>query len=361
VVTALALFSGSLASRVAARLVQFSPAVDKIFLLHFRSPFFEEVDGLRDLVKEEWAGTVYRTQSLKNDYRRLANIIPGQHFSLSRSCLSCRTLMLSRAIRFAQRLKADFIVTGEVIGRHGLSESEMERITEDLGISGFVLRPLSARLLPETIPELKGWVERGRMGELRAGGEEEGTLRDWGRALSLDVDIEIGSYPRCKLTRGGFGKRLENLFAEEEFTLNTLKLLDFKMYYKRSPDVKIVLALEEDEKRTLQTYFLPQDLRVYLPTHPGPMTLVRTDWGSKSAEEVEEIIDLAARITATHSEAVQSSIVPVSYRFENDDETQQVNVPPFRSAREISTRCFSARLTSLLSGDLAAAVEKPAQ
>ena len=154
-VTALALFSGSLASRVAARLVQFSPAVDKIFLLHFRSPFFEEVDGLRDLVKEEWAGTVYRTQSLKNDYRRLANIIPGQHFSLPRSCLSCRTLMLSRAIRFAQRLKADFIVTGEVIGRHGLSESEMERITEDLGISGFVLRPLSARLLPETIPELK--------------------------------------------------------------------------------------------------------------------------------------------------------------------------------------------------------------
>ena len=233
----------------------------------------------------------------------------------------------------------------------GLSVGEL---SGHLGLTNSAVSGIADRL------EKEGWVERSRMGELRAG-EEEGILRDLGRALSLDVDSEIGSYPRCKLTRGGFGKRLENLFAEEEFTLNTLKLLDFKMYYKRSPDVKIVLALEEDEKRTLQTYFLPQDLRVYLPTHPGPMTLVRTDWGSKSAEEVEEIIDLAARITATHSEAVQSSIVPVSYRFENDDETQQVNVPPFRSAREISTRCFSARLTSLLSGDLAAVVEKPAQ
>lgn len=359
-VTALALFSGSLASRVAARLVQLSPAVDKIFLLHFRSPFFEEVEGLRDLVKSEWMGTVYRTQSLKNDYRRLANIIPGQHFSLSRSCLSCRTLMLSRAIRFAQRLKADFIVTGEVIDRNGLSEREMERITEDLGIGGFVLRPLSARLLSKTIPELKGWVDRDLLGNLHAG-EEAGVLQDWARSLDLDADNGIGSYPRCKLTLGGFGKRLENLFAEEDFTLNTLKLLEFSVYYKRSPDVKIVLALDDDEKRTLQTYFLPQDLRVYLPTHPGPMTLVRTDWASKSDGEIEKIIGLAARITATHSEAAHLAAVPVSYRFENGDETQQVNVLPFRSLREINRTCFSCDLSPSVQDDLSVMVEKPGQ
>ncbi len=358
-VTALALFSGSLASRVAARMVQRSPAVDKIFLLHFRSPFFEEADGLRELIKDEWPGTVFRTQSMKNDYRRLANILPGQPFSLARSCLSCRTLMLSRAIRFTQRLKADFIVTGEVVDHHGLSEQEMERITEDLGIRGLVLRPLSARLLPATIPELKEWVDRDLLGDLRDGEGER--LLDLGRDLDLDVENKLGFYPRCKLTVSGFGKRLENLFTEEGFTLNTLKLLEFGLYYKRPPDVKVVLAVDEDEKRKLQTYFLPQDLRVYLPTHPGPMTLVRTDWSSKSKDEVEEIVNFAARITAMHSEAAYLSGVPVCYRFEQDDETQQLSVLPFRSLNEIDKTCFSCRLSLRTTGHLEALVEKRAQ
>ena len=357
-VTALALFSGSLASRVAARLVQRSPAIDRIFLLHFRSPFFEEHDGLRELVKNEWPGTVFRTQSLKKDYRRLANILPGQPFSLSRSCLSCRTLMLSRAIRFMERLNAEFIITGEVVEHHGLAEQEMERITEDLGIRGLVLRPLSARLLPETIPEIRGWVDRDLLGDLRDGQSDR--LLAWGRDLDVDVKNEVGFYSRCKLTLPGFGKRLENLFAEEVFTLNTLKLLEFNTYYKRSPDVKMVLALDEQEKRTLQTYFLPQDLRVYLPTHAGPMTLVRTDWSRKSTSEIEEIINLAGRITATHSDASHLVAVPVSYRFENDDETQQLNVLPFRSLEEIGKSCFSCRLSSPLDGHLSATVEKPA-
>ena len=357
-VTALVLFSGSLASRVAARLVQRSPAVDEIFLLHFRSPFFDEHDGLRDLVKEEWPGTVFRTQSLKKDYRRLANIIPGQSFSLLRSCLSCRMLMLSRGIRFMQRLKADFIVTGEIVDHNGLTEQELERIVEDLGIIGLVLRPLSARSLPPTIPEIKGWVDRDLLSDLRDG--EKNSLIELGRHLDLDVENEIGFYSRCKLTIPGFGKRLENLFAEEVFTLNTLKLLEFDLYYKRSPDVKMVLALDEDEKRTLQTYFLPQDLRVYLPTHPGAMALVRTDWSSKSQKEIKEIIKLAGRITATHSNASHLAAVPISYRFENDDETQQLNVLPFHSSKEIGKRCFSCRLSSPTGNGIAPVVEKRA-
>jgi len=140
-VRVLSLFSGSLASRVATCLVERSPEIDEIFLLHFRSPFFDEYDSIRELVKREWLGVSFRTQSLKKDYQRLANIPPGGCFSLKRSCLSCRTLMLSRAIRYMERIEADFIVTGELVGNNELTEKEMERITEDLGIEGVVLRP----------------------------------------------------------------------------------------------------------------------------------------------------------------------------------------------------------------------------
>jgi hypothetical protein len=90
------------------------------------------------------------------------------------------------------------------------------------------------------------------------------------------------------------------------------------------------------------------------------MTLVRTDWQSKSEEEKVDIIKLAARITATHSDAAHlSSSVPVSYRFENSDETEQLNVFPFSSQKEIAKTCFYYRLSSR--DDLAAMVEKTAR
>jgi len=338
VVKALSLFSGSLASQVVTRLVEHTPGVDEVLLLHFRSPFFEEYEAVRELVKSEWPGVSFRTQSLKKDYRRLANIPPGSCFTLKRSCLSCRTLMLSRAIRYMERIQADFIVTGEIVGHNGLYEEEMERITEDLGISGLVLRPLSARLLAPSRPELEGWFDREDLSDLRVGDDDR--LIGLAERLGLSTDDPMCSHRRCKLTLAEFGERLENLFVEEGFTLNALKLLDFTLYYKHPPDVKIVLAMDEEEKRALQNYFLPQDLRVYLPTHRGPMTLVRTNWQRKSPSQVRAIIKLAGRITVTHSEAAHLSSVPINYRFENDDETSQLSVLPFNSVAEIADHCL---------------------
>lgn len=343
-VRVLSLFSGSLASRVATCLVERSPEIDETFLLHFRSPFFDEYDTIRELVKREWMGVSFRTQSLKKDYQRMANIPPGGCFSLKRSCLSCRTLMLSRAIRYMERIEADFLVTGELVGNNELAEKEMERITEDLGIGGVVLRPLSAGLLPPTRPELEGWIEREILGDLRA--KDCDRLIELAKRLGISTADPMSCNMRCKLTFPGFGKRLEYLFEEEGFTMNALKLLDFKLYYKRPPDVKIVLATDEEGKRTLQNYFLPQDLRVYLPTHRGPMTLVRTNWTRKSAVEIQQIIELAGRITVTHSEAAHLTSVLVSYRFENDDETSQLSVLPFNSVAEIAEYCLVCALPS---------------
>ena len=346
-VSALCLFSGSLAGRVAARLVERSPGVDKVSLLHFRSPFFEENTQLRELVKQEWPGVSFRTQSLKKDYRRLANIPPGYHFSITRSCLSCRTLMLSRAIRYMERIKADFIVTGEILGCHGLSEVEMERITETMGVQGRVVRPLSARLLPISLAEREGWVGRDSLGDLQDGDQDR--LAQLAARLDLSAEDPMGADRRCKLTVPGFGVRLENLFEEDGFTLNALKLLEFEFYYKQAPDIKIVLATDEEQKRALQTLFLPQDLRVYLPTHPGPMTLVRTDWECKSSARIREIITLASRITVTHSGAAHLASVQVNYRFENDDATSQLHALPFHSTDEIANHCFVCNFAALFS------------
>jgi len=325
VTRALSLFSGSLASRLATRVVERSPGVDEVYLLHFRSPFFEEYREIRDLVKGEWPGLVFRTQSLKKEYRHLACGQPeAGGFSLSRSCRACRRILLGRAARYMRRVGAQFLVTGEVVGQNGLFEDDLLAIVEELGIADLVLRPLSARLLRPTLPEREGWVESSWLSDLTAAEPER--LAALALGLGFPADPRMDFAARCKLSIPGFGERLEGLLEETGVTMNALKLLDFPLYFTRPPDVKIVLARTAGEKRALQNLFLPNDLRVYLSTHPGPMALVRTAWDGKAQVETRDIVELAARLTVAHSEASHLSSVQVSYRLENDSETSQLTV-----------------------------------
>lgn len=333
-VKVLSLFSGSLASRVATRLVAQHPLVEAVYLLHFRSPFAKEKEDLRQLVRDEWPGVSYRTQSLKREYHRLVSITPGEPFSVARSCANCRRLLLHRATRYMERVNADFLVTGDIVGRHGVRGDDLLHIAENLGIRGRVLRPLCSEVFPPNPLDLLSWTTPTQVRTKLD--EREASLQDLAVRLRLDPHDPMSSDARCKLTMPGFGDRVANLFSEAGFTLNSLRLLDFPLYYKVSPNTKIVVATSEQEKRDLQNLFLPQDLRVYPSTPHGPMTLVRTKWEEKSGAERQAIIGLAAQITATHAVNGRCAATPIYYRFENEDETMLVNVAAFSCPAEIN-------------------------
>jgi len=319
---AVALFSGSLASVIATKLVM-EEGVEEVRLLHFRSPFFRDYESIKELAQGLW-NVSFRSQSLKKEFRELSN--PGDGaYQLRLSCLGCRKLMLRKGLRYMKRVGADFLITGEILGKRGLGLFELEEITREAGAEGLVLRPLSAKLLPETVPEREGWVERAHLLDLQEGGGNG--LRPLAAKLGMVVKEDFPAERRCKLTQPFFGTRLEDLLQEKDFTMNSLELLEFPLYYKKPPDVKIVLGLDDEEKRRLQTFFLPEDLRIYVPVQAGPMALVRANWGMKSSKDIEEIIELAARIAVAHA-PVKWGKVQTNYRFENGGETFRINVAP---------------------------------
>lgn len=325
----LVLFSGSLASRVAGALAQRHPDVDSLQLLHFRSPFAVENEEFRDVVRLEWPGTPLRTQSLKREYRRFVE--PGaEPFSVRRACIHCRSLLVSKAVRYMERVGAEYLVTGERLGRHGLGAEDMDRLAARHGAQGKILRPLCHG--PE-LRSLDAWSDV--VGGKIARGIGDGELAELASDLGLEGGDRMGSDCRCKLTVPGFGERVANLFAEEGFTLNGLRLLDFAFYYKVEPGAKVVLAVEEEEKRELQNLFLPEDLRVYPSTPHGPMALVRTNWGERTEAERLRILEVAACIVATHASAGRGVSVPVYYRLESDEETLLVNGRALGAADEL--------------------------
>ncbi len=296
-------------------------------MLHFRSPFSSECETLRDILREEWFGTTFRTQSLKREYRRFIDSRDAS-FSLRRTCLQCRSLLLARSARYLERIGADFLVTGERFFSGGLDGEDLRRLDAQHGVAGRVLRPLCSRWrdVPSRVAE---WAE------FDCGGGEEAIpdedLVALGEAMGLEPGDDLQSRRRCKLTVPGFGERVARLLLEDSFTLNALRLLDFAHVYRAHPDVTIVLAEGEEEKHQLQDLFLPDDLRVYPSAPHGPVTLVRTDWEAKSEEERLRVVSLAARITATHSVPGRSATLPVCYRLERDDETLVLNAQTFSS------------------------------
>ena len=348
---AVSLFSGSLASIVATKLILQQPNVTEVRILHLRSPLFREYEAIpspnsetgfshrtvKDIVRE-FCDAPFRSQNVKKDFRELAEIVHqpspnGANGSfLKHTCLNCRQLLLKKALRYMKKIGADFIVTGEVVGERGLGAADIEKLTAAVGAQGLVLRPLSAKLLPETIAERKGWVDRAALKGFRASDREKI------RAFARELGVELPDFPaprRCKLTVPYFGPRLGDLLKQKRLTVNSLELLEFPLYYRCPPDVTIVVGRDDEEKRRLQNFFLPEDLRLYLPGQRGPMALVRANWKEKSPSEIAQIIQMAARVAASHLSEKPFGSVRAHWRFESSPETWRISVKPFQSPHEL--------------------------
>jgi tRNA-uridine 2-sulfurtransferase len=336
VVKVLSLFSGSLASRVATKLVEQHTQVSSVQLLYFRSPFSHECEELRQLVKSEWSSSTYRTQSIKKDYQDLVSLTGEGAFSLAQSCRSCQSLLLSKTARYMDRIGAEFVVTGCIPGKHGLTAQDASDVAARTGLEGRILNPLLTED-PRQLPvDLAAWANR--KPQTRNADDMADLVLQLAGELGLQQIDPVNSRIRCKLMIPGFGERVAALFKEEVVTLNALCLLDFPLYFKADPDLRIVLASDENEKRELQNYFLPQDLRLYPATPHGPMTLLRTNWETKTEKEKSSIIEFVAKLTATYARVDGMATIPVYYRLESQDERQLLNVEPFASVESLAMR-----------------------
>ena len=161
----LSLFSGSLASRVATRIVERHPDVDCVYLLYFRSPFSREFEDLRQMVRTEWPHAIFRTQSIKKEYRRLVEVTEEGEFSLPLSCHNCRSLLFAKAARYMERVGAQYIVSGEMPGENPRAEKRLRGVIEALGVDDRILRPLCVGSSRRRARGLEKWLDRDQNGK----------------------------------------------------------------------------------------------------------------------------------------------------------------------------------------------------
>ncbi len=241
-------------------------------------------------------------------------------------CIDCRIFMMKKAKAHMEQIGASFIVTGEVLGERPMSQrrDSMRLIEKEAGLDGLILRPLSARLLPASIPEKEGWVDREKL------------LRIQGRSRRPQIQLAdhygIRDYPcpagGCLLTDPGFAKRIRDLMHHHsDFTLNDVHLLKMGRHFRLSPRLKLVVGRNEEENQKIQTFSGEGDILLRLSRFPGPLSLLRGEAGEREIEK-------AAAITARYSKAKDLKKVEVICKKAKEDGDRSLSVSPL-SEKEI--------------------------
>jgi len=289
-VKGLAVFSGGLDSIIAVKIIQ-EQGID-VLGITFETPFFSSSkarDAARqiDLPLMVMDITEVHLEMLMNPrYGYGKNMNP---------CIDCHTLMLKITGEKMNELGADFIFTGEVLGQRPMSQGKqmLGVVARNSGYQNYILRPLSAKLLPETTPEREGKVNREQLLDIQGRGRKT--------QISLAEHYGISDYAPpaggCLLTDPIFTKRLRDLLNhKKDFSIRDIKLLKFGRHFRMNEKTKIIVGRNRADNEAIQKLTETRDVTVYMASYSGPTVLIPGGGDS-------EIVHLAAALCARYSDA----------------------------------------------------------
>jgi tRNA U34 2-thiouridine synthase MnmA/TrmU len=258
----------------------------------FETPFF---GPKRAHKAAEQLGVELRVEDIGSAHlEMLKNPVYG-YGSQMNPCIDCHALMFKAAGRIMEKEGYDFLSTGEVLGQRPMSQRRDALMAVDKlsGYRGYILRPLSAKLLPETIPEKEAKIDRQKLLDIHG--------RSRKRQMSLAEQYGLKDYPSpgggCLLTDLGFSNRLKDLFAtKEEIGLRDVELLKWGRQLRLPSGKRLVVGRVHADNLKLDELALGDDLLLKVEGIPGPTGLLAAD-----ISQLE--VELAARIVAAYSDA----------------------------------------------------------
>lgn len=241
-------------------------------------------------------------------------------------CVDCRIYMFILARQKMEEMGAEFVFTGEVLGQRPKSQHmrQLGIIAQKSGLKDRLLRPLSALLLPETLPEKQGIVDRSKLFGFH------GRTRKPQMALAAELGIE--GYPSpaggcCFLTDPAYGRKVKDLWEnsnKDELEWEDYLLLKVGRHIRISSDFKVIVGRNEGENLFLR------DLKAHrigleVEGVPGPYVLI-----DETPPVNEDKITLAASIAARYSDGKDLN-QELTVRIDNGADPKFIKTHPLKS------------------------------
>ena len=237
-------------------------------------------------------------------------------------CLDCKSFMVRKARQWIDENGFDFIITGEVMGQRPMSQRKdtMPVVAREGDARDLLLRPLCARLLPETLPEREGWVDRSKLLDL------SGRNRKPQMALAAEMGFTDYAQPAggcCFLTDENYSRKLADLWqarGERRYEMDDIMLLKVGRHVRPRPHFKLIIGRDDGENNFLQGY-RKQFTWLYASSHNGPLVLL-------DGTANEEDLQLAAAITARYGQGRSAESVTVQVHHGADEQGRALTVAP---------------------------------
>ncbi len=330
-IEAIGIVSGGLDSALAVALIKRQGL--RLLGLHFFNGFSptamkREVEGPEALQSflegkatslSESLGIPVEIVDISDEYLDLLLSPPHGYGSQVNPCIDCRIDMLRRAAVRMRSEGASFVFTGEVLGQRPMSQHRgaMNTVERESGLEGRLVRPLCARLLPETIPEREGILDRSLLLDI------QGRSRKRQMALADELGITGYSQPAggCALTDENYGRKFREMIEREGargLSRRTALLLAIGRHFRLESGTRVVVGRNRTENLYIERSF-PDEWLAEPVDCPGPTTLAL---GGVSRDDLEA----AAAFTARYSDGKGESSVRI--RVARGGEELLLDVPP---------------------------------
>lgn len=292
--TALALFSGGLDSILAVRIIQKLEIT--IIPVCFSSPFF---DCKKAEKSAEMLGLKSQIRELGEEY---LNIIKNPKYGYGKHlnpCIDCHAFMYHKLGEMMPEFKANFLISGEVLGQRPKSQSitGLNTVANHSGYKDFIVRPLCQKLLQDTKPIREGWIDKEELYDI------QGKSRK--RQMELVKEFKIRDYPSpaggCLLTDKGYCKRLQDLIDYDMYDLRFIKFLNIGRHFRISKNTKLILGRKKSDNEKLNNFITDDLITLGAENFPGPLGVINC----KKELNIDEI-KLSAQILLRYITKIKS-------------------------------------------------------
>ncbi|MFH0923816.1 MAG: hypothetical protein V1825_03710, partial [Candidatus Falkowbacteria bacterium] len=284
-IRALVLFSGGLDSMIAAKVLQ-AQGIEVVGVCCV-SNFFD--CGKAKKAAEEISIDL-KIIDISEELLEIVKNPPSGYGKHLNPCVDCHALMIKKAGKYLSPSSlysdtpllirrgagGEVLATGEVLGQRPFSQNKeaLAKIEKMAGVE--ILRPLSAKLLPETTYERQGLVDRGRLLSIKGRSRE--------RQMELAEKYKLKNYSSpaggCILTDPEFSNRLMKMLDYwPDCGANDVELLKhgrvFWVNTGNEKKVLIVVGRHKDDNENLEELARKGDILLELKDVTGPLTVVR--------------------------------------------------------------------------------------
>ena len=302
---AISLFSGGLDSTLAMKLIKDQGI--EVIAVNINTGFSATKERLTHMKNMcEQIGVELVVLDVRDEFIQKILFDPiygyGKNFN---PCIDCHGFMFRYTCQLLEKFNASFLISGEVLAQRPMSQNKdaLEIVKKLSNCEELIVRPLSAKLLPPSKPELEGWIDREKLLDI------SGRSRKRQLALAKEIGLKDFEPPAggCLLTEIEFSKRLRDFIKFDKLEVEDIDTLKFGRHFRLPDGAKLIVGRHKEDNQNLLKTNSKKFLKGHILNTPGPVALL-----SKNASKEDK--KLAANIIVTYGKTELNKKYQVDFK-----------------------------------------------